>query len=83
MFKKTLITLYVGSNSSTYASVQWYNAGLVIERSPGGYIFFVYLFFVLFCFVFVLFSGQSDKKAESKGIHMLLDYMSSLKMLGF
>ena len=40
---------------------------------------FSVFFFVLFFFVFFSFF---DKKTESKGIHMLCDNMSSLKMRG-
>ena len=36
------------------------------------------LFFLFFCSFFSFF----DKKTESKGIHILLDNMSSLKMRG-
>ena len=47
----------------------------------GGWNSFVCLFFSSFCFS-VLFFSFFDKKTESKGIHMLLDNMSSLKMRG-
>ena len=40
---------------------------------------FFFLFFLFFCSFFFSFF---DKKTESKGIHMLLDNMSSLKMRG-
>ena len=33
-------------------------------------------------FIFLFFFSFLDKKTESKGIHMLLDNMSSLKMRG-
>ena len=39
---------------------------------------FIFLFFLFFCFFFFL--SFFDKKTERKGMHMLLDNMSSLKM---
>ena len=50
---------------------------------PGRCNSFVCLFFCSFYFsVFFFFFFFFDKKTESKGIHMLLDDMSSLKMRG-
>ena len=48
---------------------------------PGRCNSFVCLFFYSFYFSVLIFSFF-DKKTESKGIHMLLDNMSSLKMRG-
>ena len=48
---------------------------------PGRCNYFVCLFFCSFYFSVLLFSFF-DKKIESKGIQMLLDNMSSLKMRG-
>ena len=48
---------------------------------PGRCYSSVCLFFCSFYF-FVLFFSFFDKKTESKGMHMLLDKMSSLKIRG-
>ena len=45
-------------------------------------LFFRSLYFSVLFFFFFFFLSFFDKKTESKGIHMLLDNMSSLKMRG-
>ena len=68
-----------------YPDPEWYNARLVIERFLVRFrvdaILLCVYFSVPFIFLFFFFS-YFDKKTESKGIQMLLDNMSSLKMRG-
>ena len=53
--------------------------GSIPGRCSSSVCYFSVHFIFLFCFVFFSFF---DKKTKSKGIHMLLDNMSSLKMRG-
>ena len=52
------------------------------RRSACGSMQFFYVFIFLFLLFFCSFFSFFDKKTESKGIHMLLDKMLSLKMRG-
>ena len=81
MFKKTLSGVILQSIHQCSGKMQDADRevpGSILGRGSS----FVYLFFCSFYFSVLFFFFFFDKKTESKGIQMLLDNMSSLKMRG-
>ena len=80
MFKKTLSGVISQSMHQCSGKMQdWWSRGSWFDSgSMQFFCVFIFLFLLFFCSFFSFF----DKKTESKGIQMLLDNMSSLKMRG-
>ena len=84
MFKKILsVRIPQCTNVCSSAVVKCNTGDLEVPGSiPGLCISFVCIFFCFFYFSVLFFFSFFDKRTESKGIHMLLEFMSSLKMRG-
>ena len=79
MFKKTLsVTIPQRMHQCSGKMQDWWSWGSWFDSgSMQFFCVFIFLFLLFICSFFFF-----DKKTESKGIHILLDNMSSLKMRG-